>query len=55
MSYISKQERMGLEELFVSIEQSRYLPHYKRTLVMLSKFAKQYPSRVIKIFKALRG
>ena len=54
MGHISKQERLGLEELFVSIEQERYMPHYKRTLIMLSRLAKHYPANVLKIFRALR-
>lgn len=54
MGHITKQERLGLEELFASIEEYRYTPHYRRTLVMFTRLARHYPAAILKLLKTLR-
>lgn len=55
MAQITKQERVGLEELFVCIEKGRYekgaLFSYKRSVMMIKRLSKLYPRAILRLFK----
>lgn len=55
MSHITKQERIGLDELFTSIEKHRYHSKWKTVNHWLKLAHKQQKRFMMRSFKVLRG